>query len=105
MRNVKQEFMGVRMLTAVYKSTKKADTYLFVEKRDDFSKVPEPLMHTFGRPNFVMLINLAARDKLGVADLNSVRSALLDKGFYLQLPPPEKNLLSEFKKQNGVSSD
>ncbi|MFC3032528.1 YcgL domain-containing protein [Pseudoalteromonas fenneropenaei] len=93
------------MLTAVYKSSKKADTFLFVEKRDDFTKVPAPLMTTFGRPVFVMLVNLAARDKLGVADIDSVKASLSEKGFYLQLPPPEENLLDTFRKQNGVSSD
>jgi hypothetical protein len=93
------------MLSAVYKSSKKADTYLFVEKRDDFSKVPEPLMKTFGRPVFVLLLNLGARDKLGIADIESVKSSLSDKGYYLQLPPPEENLLDEHKRMNGVSSD
>ncbi len=93
------------MLTAVYKSKKKADTFLFVEKRDDFSKVPEPLMTMFGQPQYVMIINLAKREHLGGADLNTVKQALTDDGFYLQLPPPEENLLAEFKKQNGVESD
>ena len=93
------------MLTAVYKSIKKADTYLFVEKRDDFSRVPEPLLETFGQPKYVMMINLASREKLGVADLDAVKQALIDQGFYLQLPPPEVNLLTQFKKDKGVESD
>lgn len=67
------------MLTAVYKSIKKADTYLFVEKRDDFSRVPEPLLETFGQPKYVMMINLASREKLGVADLDAVKQALIDR--------------------------
>jgi hypothetical protein len=89
------------MITAVYKSKKKADTYLFVEKRNDFSKVPEPLLATFGQPNFVMVLNLAKREKLGAADLHKVKQELIEKGFYLQLPPKEENLLEQFKKQNG----
>lgn len=93
------------MLTAVYKSKKKADTYLFVEKRDDFSKVPEPLLTMFGQPQYVMLINLAKRSHLGGADLSLVEKALTDVGFYLQLPPPTTNLLAEHRKQNGVESD
>lgn len=93
------------MLTAVYKSKKKADTFLFVEKRDDFSKVPEPLMDMFGQPHYVMIINLAKRQHLGGADLNAVKQALTEDGFYLQIPPPEENLLAEFKKKNGVESD
>ncbi|WP_409425956.1 YcgL domain-containing protein [Pseudoalteromonas sp. RW-H-Ap-1] len=93
------------MLTAVYKSKKKADTFLFVEKRDDFSKVPEPLMAMFGQPQYVMIINLAKRTQLGVADLDTLKQSLSDQGFYLQIPPPEENLLSQLRKENGADSD
>jgi uncharacterized protein YcgL (UPF0745 family) len=93
------------MLTAVYKSKKKADTFLFIEKRDDFSKVPEPLMAMFGQPLYVMIINLAKRTQLGVADLDTLKQSLSDQGYYLQIPPPEENLLSQLRKQNGVDSD
>ncbi|MBQ4833379.1 YcgL domain-containing protein [Pseudoalteromonas sp. MMG010] len=92
------------MLTAVYKSIKKADTFLFVEKRDDFTKVPEPLLTMFGKPKYVMLINLAKRDNLGTADLETVKEALTEQGYYLQIPPPQENLLSELQKENGVDS-
>ncbi|ALU45613.1 YcgL domain-containing protein [Pseudoalteromonas rubra] len=93
------------MLAAVYKSSKKADTYLFIEKRDDFSKVPDPLMATFGTPIFVIIVDLAKRKKLGTADLSNVKQKLIEDGFYLQLPPPQENLLDELKRQNGVKSD
>lgn len=92
------------MITAIYKSSRKADTYLYVEKRDDFSKVPEPLLKTFGQPIFVMLINLAKRDSLAFADINRVKNELGDNGFYLQLPPKSESLLAELQRQNGVSS-
>jgi uncharacterized protein YcgL (UPF0745 family) len=52
-----------------------------------------------------MMINLASREKLGFADIETVKQALIDKGFYLQLPPPEENLLTQFKKNKGVESD
>ena len=93
------------MLTAVYKSKKKADTFLFIEKRDDFSKVPEPLMTMFGQPQYVMIINLAKRTQLGVADLDTLKQSLSDQGYYLQIPPQEENLLSQLRKQNGADSD
>ena len=92
------------MLTAVYKSSKRANTYLYIEKRDDFSKIPDPLMDTFGTPLYVMMFDLSKREKLGIADIKLVQSELTDKGFYLQLPPKEENLLEELKKQNGVDS-
>ena len=90
------------MLTAVYKSSKRANTYLYIEKRDDFSKIPDPLMDTFGTPLYVMMFDLSKREKLGIADIKLVQSELTEKGFYLQLPPKEENLLEELKKQNGV---
>lgn len=85
------------MLCAIYKSARKAQTYLFVNKRDDFSSVPDGLMKTFGTPNLVTLINLATKEKLAMADLDKVKSNLIEKGFYLQLPPPQEDLLKEHK--------
>ncbi|WP_462159992.1 YcgL domain-containing protein [Pseudoalteromonas sp. GB56] len=93
------------MLCAVYKSKKKPDTYLYLPKRDFFDDVPKPLMDMFGAPKFVMLINLATKTQLALADINKVKEELSDKGFYLQLPPPTENMLDELKKQNGVERD
>ncbi|WP_107852635.1 YcgL domain-containing protein [Oceanimonas marisflavi] len=83
------------MLCAVYKSPKKAETYLFVERRDDFSRVPAPLLETFGTPQLAMMLNLANKTRLGISDIDKVREALQTQGFYLQLPPPPENLLKE----------
>jgi len=85
------------MLCVIYKSPKKAQTYLFVKTRDDFSAVPAALMKTFGTPQLVTLINLATKDKLGMADLEKVKANLNEQGFYLQLPPPQEDLLKEHK--------
>ena len=87
------------MLCTIYKSPKKQYTYLFINKRDDFSDVPEGLMQTFGTPQLVTIVNLATKDKLAMADLNKVKTALNETGFYLQLPPPQENLLDEHKAQ------
>ena len=87
------------MLCAIYKSTKKAQTYLFVKTRDDFSAVPEALMTTFGTPVLVTLTNLATKEKLAFANLDKVKSSLNEQGFYLQLPPPPEDLLKEHKIQ------
>lgn len=94
------------MLCAIYKSPKKALTYLFVQKRDDFSTVPDGLMSTFGVPTLVTLINLATKEKLVMADIDKVKSNLVNKGYYLQLPPPPENLLDQHKadliKKSGI---
>ncbi|NMP33477.1 YcgL domain-containing protein [Thalassotalea sp. M1531] len=85
------------MLCAVYKSPKKDQTYLFVNKRDDFSEVPEALLKTFGSPILVTVLNLASQEKLALADIDKVKENLSEQGFYLQLPPPQENLLDEHK--------
>lgn len=90
------------MLCAVYKSLKKPQTYLFVSKRDDFEAVPEPLMATFGKPELVTIVNLAARDKLAMADIDAVKMNISEKGYYLQLPPPPEDLLKEHRLQNNT---
>jgi len=87
------------MLCAIYKSAKKAQTYLFVNKRDDFSDVPEALMTTFGTPTLVTLVNLATKDKLAMADIEKVKENLSNQWFYLQLPTPVENLLDAHKEQ------
>ena len=85
------------MLCAIYKSLKQEKTYLFVEKRDDFSKVPDALMKMFSTPNLVTIVNLATKEKLGMADLAKVKESLTRQGYYLQLPPPKEDLLKEHK--------
>lgn len=87
------------MLCAVYKSRKKAETYLFVERREDFSRVPEALMTTFGRPELVLMTKLNPAKPLGLANVSKVMAALTTQGFYLQVPPPPENLLEQHKAQ------
>ena len=93
------------MLSVVYKSLNKAETYLFVERRDDFARVPAPLLQTFGTPKLSMIINLATKTHLGHADLTKVREALTTQGYYLQLPPPPFDMLKQLREQQANSSD
>lgn len=87
------------MLCAIYRSNKKDQTYLFISKRDDFSKVPEELMSLFGVPVLVTIINLASKQKLAMADVQTVKENMFNQGYYLQLPPPKENLLEQHKAQ------
>ncbi|RTR33228.1 YcgL domain-containing protein [Shewanella atlantica] len=93
------------MICAVYKSRRKVDSYLFVEKRNEFERVPEALMEMFGAPELVMMLPIMKRDHLGFADIKKVRSELAEKGYYLQLPPPKVNLLEQHKLEIGYSRD
>ena len=86
------------LMCAVYKSSKKQETYLFIEKRDDFSRVPKALLSTFGTPVFVMILVFKDSLKLALADKQKVLEALRSHGFYLQVPPPQENLLESHLK-------
>ncbi|MFC3395685.1 YcgL domain-containing protein [Brenneria rubrifaciens] len=81
------------MFCAIYRSSKRDQTYLYVEKKDDFSRVPEALIKRFGTPHFAMLLPLDGSKKLANADIEKVKQALREEGFYLQVPPPPETLL------------
>ena len=93
------------MLCSIYKSLKKEETYLFIERKGDFSRVPETLLDLFGPSDLVMTFNLTPERKLAISDSRKVIEALTEQGFYLQLPPPKEDLLKQhrelFVNQNG----
>ncbi|GLP96504.1 YcgL domain-containing protein [Paraferrimonas sedimenticola] len=91
-------------LCAVYKSSRKADTYLYMKTKDDFSCLPDELRKLFGTPLFVMMLPIQKLDKLAIADIEKVRDDLLEKGFYLQLPPPQDNLLKQHLQQQRAEN-
>ncbi len=71
----------------IYKSLKKSELYLYLEKKDDFSKVPDTLLKSFGKVEFVMDLELRAGQKLAREDINKVLASLKEKGFFVQIPP------------------
>lgn len=81
------------MICAIYRSTLRDQTYLYLTKKDDFSCVPDALLKGFGKPQLAMVISLEGRDKLASADIEKVKQQLTESGYYLQIPPPVENLL------------
>ena len=88
------------MFCVIYRSSKRDQTYLYVEKKDDFSRVPAELMNSFGRPTLAMILPLDGSKKLANADTGAVKKALEEQGYYLQLPPPPESLLKIHIQQN-----
>ena len=82
------------MLVWVYKSSRKANTYLYLTKRDDFATVPDGLIALLGKLCSVLHFDISKRERLPHADINMVKRRLEESGYYLQLPPgdadPEK---------------
>ena len=80
------------MECVIYKGSRRADTYLFIERESDFSRVPATLLDALGTLEKVMSLELLHGRTLAGADPVPVRQQLLDAGFYLQLPPVESDI-------------
>ena len=79
----------------VFKSLKKFDTYLYVDKLQNFEELPSGLRDSFGQYELVLEMELSPARKLARADANQVLSDIGFKGFYLQLPPTIDELSNE----------
>ena len=75
------------MKTWVYKGNRKTNTYLYVSREGDFSKVPQVVLELMGPLELVLNVDLSKRKSLARADITEVTSKLLEQGFFLQLPP------------------
>lgn len=89
-------------LCAVYKSSRKADTYLYVPEKDDFSQVPSALLKAIGTPIFVMLIPVQKREQIAHIDKQTFIDKINHDGFYLQLPPKPESMLESHRQQMGL---
>lgn len=75
------------MQAYVYKSQRKADTFVYLAQRDDFACVPEPLRSQVGALSFVLEVALTPERKLAREDAAVVRKNLAARGFHIQFPP------------------
>ncbi|WP_151669468.1 YcgL domain-containing protein [Nitrincola schmidtii] len=86
------------LICSIYRSSRKDEMYLYVDKRDGLKQVPEALMDRFGKALHVMDMPILPGRKLARVDVENVTAAIREKGFFLQMPPPkEEYLLDLFK--------
>lgn len=71
----------------VYRCDRRAETYLYLAREDDFKALPAALRTTIGPLTLVMQLSLDAGRKLARADTGRVIADLRAQGYYLQLPP------------------
>ena len=83
------------MLAYVYKSLKKADTYVYLSARDDFARLPEPLRAQLGGLQFVLEVALVPERKLALEDPAVVRENLVMRGVHVQFPPTMADPMTE----------
>ncbi|WP_106478576.1 YcgL domain-containing protein [Phytohalomonas tamaricis] len=80
--------MTERLICQVFKSTRKDEMYLYVDKARGLQDIPEALSAMFGRPEPVMTVLLTPEKKLARADATKVIETIRSQGYYLQMPPP-----------------
>lgn len=92
------------IICQVYRSSKKSDMYLYVDKKEDLARVPESLLGLFGRPQAAMVLLLTVDKKLAKADAADVMQKIQQNGFYLQLPPVQDNDMQQIASLNSKLS-
>src|SRR3546814_9886360 len=65
----------------VYKSLRKADTYVYLAEREDFERLPEPLRAQLEPLRFVLDVVLTPERRLAREDAATVRENLVVRGF------------------------
>jgi uncharacterized protein len=80
---------GIAMHCFVYASQRKADTYVWLDRQDNFEVLPAPLALLLGDLRFVLEVELHAHRRLPQEDVAVVMEHLRTRGWHLQLPPQE----------------
>lgn len=70
----------------VYKSQRRADTYVYLAQRDAFDVLPAPVRERLGVLTFVLDVALVPGRRLARENPEVVRDHLQRTGFHLQLP-------------------
>jgi len=76
-----------RIICSIYRSRKKDEMYLYVNKTQALTKVPEALMAMFGGTEHRMDMLLTADKQLARASAPDILESIAEKGYYLQMPP------------------
>ena len=87
-----------RLICSIYRSKKKDEMYLYVDKTKALTLVPEELLAMFGTPEHRMDMLLTASRKLAKASAEDVLSDIDKKGYYLQMPPVRETYMLDLYK-------
>ena len=91
---------GAGVRCRVYRSSRRAEMYLFVTEAQDLAPVPEELLARFGPPEPALVFDLTPGRTLARVDADEVRAALRECGWFLQLPPVVDALVAAIAARN-----
>ncbi|WP_409523022.1 YcgL domain-containing protein [Nitrincola sp. MINF-07-Sa-05] len=93
------------LICSIYKSSRKDEMYLYVDKNDKLTRVPDPLMDMFGKAVHLMDMPLTGKRQLARVELDKVVEGVREKGYYLQMPPPREDYMLDLypnRPESGV---
>ena len=77
----------MKRLIEIFRSPREDGLYLYVDRQESLSRVPEALLARFGKPESAMVLMLEPTRKLARANASTVLDSIQEQGFYLQMPP------------------
>jgi len=77
----------IRLVCDIYKGNKKEGMYLYVDKKEGLSRIPDVLLTSLGQPSLVTTLMITPSKKLARANARQVLDDIGRQGFYLQMPP------------------
>ena len=83
----------MKRICSIYKSPRKREMYLYVDKREALGRVPDALIAVFGTPQHAFDLLLTPERKLAREDVLKVLDNIERQGFHLQMPPPEEEYI------------
>lgn len=87
-----------KIITEVFRSPRRDEMYLYVDKTKGLQNLPEELLEHFGTPEPVMTLLVTPTTRLARVQAAEVFQSLRSKGYYLQWPPPREAYLLDLYK-------
>jgi len=97
--SVKKEYTSKsKLFCSVYKSAKKHEMYLYVDRKEGIKSLPDELKAIFGTASHVLDLVLTPEKTLARVDAKKVLNGIAENGYYLQMPPGKEDYMLELYK-------
>ncbi|MGK9064387.1 YcgL domain-containing protein [Stutzerimonas chloritidismutans] len=89
----------MKRICSIYKSLRKNEMYLYVDRAEALTRVPEGLLAAFGPPQHAFDLVLTPERKLAREDIHKVLENIEAQGFHLQMPPPDDDYIEHLPEE------
>lgn len=89
----------MKKICSVFKSSKKDEMYLYVDKAEQLNRVPDALKQMFGTPIHVFDMLITPEKELARVDTAQVLEDIEEKGFFLQMPPAKDDYMLDLYRE------